>query len=64
MEKLPGLKEIEEAAERISGVASRTPLVESPALSRRTGKEVFLKLAMVHQLVEAEVAEAGEKTVR
>jgi threonine dehydratase len=44
MEKLPGLKEIEEAAERISGVASRTPLVESPALSRRTGKEVFLKL--------------------
>ena len=44
MEKLPGLKEIEEAAQRISGVASRTPLVESPVLSRRTGKEVFLKL--------------------
>ncbi len=41
---LPGLKEIEEAARRIAGVASRTPLVESPALSRRTGREVFLKL--------------------
>jgi len=43
-EDLPGLKEIEAAAERISGVASRTPLVESPALSRLTGREVYLKL--------------------
>lgn len=40
----PRLKEIEDAAERIAGVASRTPLVESPALSRRTGLEVYLKL--------------------
>jgi len=40
----PGLKEIEEAAGRIAGVASRTPLVESPSLSRLTGHEVFLKL--------------------
>jgi len=43
-EDLPGLKEIEAAAERIAGVASRTPLVESPALSRLTGHEVYLKL--------------------
>jgi len=43
-ENLPGLKEIEAAAERIAGVASRTPLVESPALSRLTGHEVYLKL--------------------
>ncbi len=41
---LPTLKEIEEAARRIAGVASRTPLVESPVLSRMTGKEVYLKL--------------------
>jgi threonine dehydratase len=41
---LPGLKEIERAAERISGVASRTPLVESPTLSKLTGREVYLKL--------------------
>lgn len=33
-----------DAAKRIEGVASRTPLVESPALSKRFGKEVFLKL--------------------
>lgn len=41
---LPGLREIEEAAERIAGVACRTPLVESPALSRLTKREVYLKL--------------------
>jgi threonine dehydratase len=41
---LPTLKNIEEAAERISGVASRTPLIESPALSRRFGRRVYLKL--------------------
>jgi len=43
-ENPPGLKEIEAAAERIAGVASRTPLVQSPALSRLTGHEVYLKL--------------------
>lgn len=43
-EDLPGLKEIEAAADRIAGVASRTPLVESPALSKLTGHEVYLKL--------------------
>lgn len=41
---LPGLKEIEQAADTIAGVASRTPLVESPALSRKAGREVYLKL--------------------
>jgi threonine dehydratase len=41
---LPKLKDIEAAAVAITGVASRTPLVESPALSRLTGKEVYLKL--------------------
>jgi threonine dehydratase len=43
-EDLPGLKEIEAAADRIAGVASKTPLVESPALSKLTGHEVYLKL--------------------
>lgn len=41
---LPTLRDIEEAAQRIAGVASRTPLVESPALSRLAGCQVFLKL--------------------
>jgi threonine dehydratase len=41
---LPGLKDIESAAERIAGVACRTPLIESPALSKMTGHEVYLKL--------------------
>src|SRR5690349_23828542 len=43
-ERLPGLGDIETAAQRISGVASRTPLVESPALSKRFGLKVYLKL--------------------
>ena len=43
-EDLPGLREIEAASDRIAGVASRTPLVESPALSKLTGHEVYLKL--------------------
>lgn len=43
-EHLPGLADIEAAARRIEGVASRTPLVESPALSKRAGCEVYLKL--------------------
>ncbi|MDG7008507.1 MAG: threonine/serine dehydratase [Nitrososphaerota archaeon] len=41
---IPGLKDIEGAERRIAGVASRTPLVESPALSKICGREVFLKL--------------------
>jgi threonine dehydratase len=42
--RLPGLAEIEAAQGRIAGVAVRTPLVDSPALSKRFGKEVYLKL--------------------
>lgn len=41
---IPDLKEIESAERRIAGVASRTPLVESPSLSKICGCEVFLKL--------------------
>jgi len=41
---LPRLSDIEAAARRISGVASRTPLIESLALSRRFGRSVYLKL--------------------
>ncbi len=38
------MADIEAAAEQISGVASRTPLIESPALSGRFGITVYLKL--------------------
>jgi threonine dehydratase len=43
-QSLPGLREIEQAAKTISGVASKTPLIDSPLLSRRAGREVYLKL--------------------
>lgn len=42
--RLPDLEDIVEAQKRIAGVATRTPLVESPALSKRLRKEVYLKL--------------------
>lgn len=38
------LRSITAAEERIRGVASRTPLVEAPALSRICGRQVYLKL--------------------
>lgn len=41
---LPTLKEIREAQKRIEGVAYRSPLVDSPSLSKRFDREIFLKL--------------------
>lgn len=41
---IPGLRDIEDAQKRIAGVAARTPVVESPALSKLSGRQVFLKL--------------------
>ncbi len=41
---LPNLEDIRIAQGRIKGVASKTPLVESPSLSKRFGRSVFLKL--------------------
>ncbi len=41
---LLGLQDITSARDRIKNVASRTPLVESPALSKRYGRRVYLKL--------------------
>jgi threonine dehydratase len=42
--RIPTVKDIEAAGRRISGVASVTPLVASPSLSRRFGIGVSLKL--------------------
>jgi threonine dehydratase len=44
VEYSPSIQEIVAARERIAGIAVRTPLVESPALSRRFGIKVYLKL--------------------
>ncbi len=41
---LPSLDDIIAAQERIKGVASKTPLVESPSLSERFGRQIYLKL--------------------
>lgn len=41
---LPDLEAIERAQARISGVAYKTPLVESPTLSKISGRQVYLKL--------------------
>jgi threonine dehydratase len=42
--RLPGLDEIVAASQRIEGVATKTPLVESPSLSKIFGRRVYLKL--------------------
>ncbi len=42
--QLPNMSDIVRAKERIAGVAVRTPLVESPGLSKALGRQVFLKL--------------------
>ena len=41
---VPTLADIETAQSRIAGVACRTPLVDSPVLSKELGREVYLKL--------------------
>src|SRR3989475_9844325 len=41
---LPVLDDIIAASKRIEGVATNTPLVESPSLSKRFGRRVYLKL--------------------
>lgn len=42
--RLPTVAEIEATRKTIDGVAVRTPLVDSPSLSKKLGKEVYLKL--------------------
>jgi threonine dehydratase len=42
--RVPELADIVEASKRIEGVATKTPLVESPSLSKRFGRRVYLKL--------------------
>lgn len=62
--ELPGLKDIEIAAEAIRGVAYRTPLVESPALSRATGREVYLKLECFQPIKAFKIRGAFNKVSR
>ena len=42
--RLPTVAEIDATRKTIDGVAVRTPLVDSPSLSKKLGKEVYLKL--------------------
>ena len=57
----PELDDIETAAERIAGVAVRTPLVPSPELSSRNGAEVLLKLEGVQPTGSFKVRGAASK---
>jgi threonine dehydratase len=41
--RLPTAADVDAAAERLAGVALRTPLISSPVLDARTGGRVFLK---------------------
>lgn len=41
--QVPGLNDVKDAAERLSGLAVRTPLIEHPVLNARVGGRVLLK---------------------
>ena len=43
IDRLPNFADIETAAERLRGIANRTPLLESEALNQRAGGRVLLK---------------------
>ncbi|MDE1852407.1 MAG: threonine/serine dehydratase [Thaumarchaeota archaeon] len=62
--ELPDIREIEAAAERIAGVASRTPLLESPSLSRLAGREVYLKLECFQPIKVFKIRGAYNKVSR
>ncbi len=51
---LPTDADIEAAAERLFGVAVRTPLINAPVLDERLGARVFLKAETLaaHRLVQ------------
>jgi len=42
--RLPALDDIVAASKRIEGIATKTPLVESPSLSKRFDRKIYLKL--------------------
>jgi threonine dehydratase len=44
---IPGYRDVLTAAGRLTGVAVRTPLVESPLLSERAGGRIFIKLEIL-----------------
>jgi threonine dehydratase len=46
---LPGLTEIRAAAEKLAAVAVQTPLLQAPALDRRTGGHVLIKAEMLQR---------------
>lgn len=45
-DRLPAIADVRSAADRLSGVAIRTPLLESERLNQRAGARVFLKCEM------------------
>lgn len=64
MREPPRLDDILRARERIRDVASRTPLVESPSLSKRFGRRVFLKLECFQPIRVFKIRGAYNKVVQ
>lgn len=62
--RLPTIGDIEGAAKAIDGVAVRTPLVESPVLSKRAGCEVYLKLECFQPIKVFKIRGAYNKVSR
>lgn len=64
MPKPPSIEDVVDAMETIKKVASRTPLVESPALSARSGRKIFLKLECFQPIRVFKIRGAYNKVAR
>ena len=58
------LSMIQEASRRIAGLAHKTPLYLSPALSKRTGAEVYLKLECYQPIRVFKIRGAANKIMQ
>src|SRR5436309_15109623 len=61
---LPGLADIVAASKRIEGVATKTPLVESPSLSKRLGRRVCSKLECFQSVRGVKIRGAYDKILQ
>src|ERR1700716_1760725 len=58
---LPTAADVDAAAERLAGIALRTPLVSSPVLDALTGARVFLKAETLQRTGSVQVRGAHHK---
>lgn len=61
---LPNLDDVRQAAERVAGIAMRTPLVPSEALSAESGRRILLKLETLQPIGAFKIRGAANAVAR